>query len=82
MRTTLDIDEDVLAAAKERARRENKTAGEVISELARAALVAPQPATLKAKEPESYYGIKPFPKRGNVVVTNELVNKLREGDAY
>jgi hypothetical protein len=36
MRTTLDIAEDVLQAAKERARRENKTAGEVISELARA----------------------------------------------
>src|SRR2546421_150239 len=35
MRTTLDIAEDVLQAAKERARRENKTAGEVISELAR-----------------------------------------------
>jgi len=28
MRTTLDIDDDVLLAAKERARRENKTAGE------------------------------------------------------
>jgi hypothetical protein len=82
MRTTLDIAEDVLAAAKERARRENKTAGEVISELARAALNAPQPAAVKAKEPQSHYGIRPFPRRGNVVVTNELVNKLREGDAY
>jgi len=38
MRTTLDIADDVLSAAKERARRENKSAGEVISELARAAL--------------------------------------------
>ena len=35
MRTTLDIADDVLQAAKERARREKKTAGEVISELAR-----------------------------------------------
>jgi predicted XRE-type DNA-binding protein len=26
--------------------------------------------------------IRPFPKRGNAVVTNELVNKLREHDAY
>ena len=82
MRTTLDIDEDVLAAAKERARRENKTAGEVISELARAALVAPRPAPPGTKEPESCHGIKPFPRRGNAVVTNELLNKLREGDAY
>ena len=82
MRTTLDIADDVLAAAKERARRENKTAGEVISELARAALVAPQPAPLKAGEPKAHYGIRPFPRRGNAVVTNELVDKLREGDAY
>ena len=82
MRTTLDIDEDVLQAAKERARRENKTAGEVISELARAALTVPTASAQKASEPRSVYGIRPFPKRGGAVVTNELVNKLREGDAY
>ena len=82
MRTTLDIADDVLAAAKERARRENNTSGEVISELARAALTAPQPSLLKAKEPQSHYGIRPFPKRGNFVITNEEIDKLREGDAY
>ena len=38
MRTTLDIAEDVLVAAKEIARRERSTAGEVISNLARVAL--------------------------------------------
>ena len=81
MRTTLNIAEDVLQAVKERARRENKTAGEVISELVRAALTAPEPPALKAKE-QSHYGIRPFPRRGNAVVTNELVNKLRRGDAY
>ena len=36
----------------------------------------------KAREPQSHYGIRPFPKRGNVVVTNEQVNKLRQGGAY
>jgi hypothetical protein len=82
MRTTLDIADDVLQAAKERARRENKTAGEVISDLARAALTMPIPAVSNVSEPRSHYGIRPFPKRGNAVVTNELVNKLREGDAY
>ena len=83
MRTTLDIADDVLQAAKERAQRENKTAGEVISELARAALTASPPvvAKPKASEPRSLYGIRPFPKRGGVV-TNELINKLREDDAY
>lgn len=38
MRTTLDLDEDVLLAAKELAGLEKKTAGQVISELARRGL--------------------------------------------
>lgn len=79
MRTTLDIAEDVLHAAKERARRENKTAGEVISELARAGLNAPPPTA--AREPKALYGFRPFPRRGGIA-TNELVNKLRDEDAY
>ena len=80
MRTTLDIANDVLQAAKERARRENKTTGEVISELARSALTAP-PHTPTAREPKAIYGIRPFPKRG-AIVTNELIDRLREDDAY
>jgi hypothetical protein len=80
MRTTLDIADDVLQAAKERARRENKTAGEVISELARAALTA-TPRTSKASEPRALYGLRPFARRGGVV-TNELIDRLREDDAY
>ena len=80
MRTTLDIADDVLQAAKERARRENKTAGEVISELARAALTTP--ASLpRTGEPRAHYGLRPFPKRGGVV-TNQLIDRLREDDAY
>ena len=35
MRTTLDIDDDVLQAAKELAQYESKTAGQVLSDLAR-----------------------------------------------
>jgi hypothetical protein len=80
MRTTLDIDDDVLLAAKERARREKKTAGTVISELARAALTAP-PQGVVAREPRPLYGFRPFPKRGSII-TNELIDKLREEDAY
>jgi len=80
MRTTLDIDEDVLRAAKEIARRGKSTAGAVISELARKALAAPAtPPT--AKEPEAFYGFRPFAKRGGIV-TNELIDKLREEDVY
>lgn len=80
MRTTLDIDDDVLAAARDRAKREKKSIGEVISELARAALVAP-PQALSVREPKALYGVRPFPKRGGIV-TNELIDKLREDDAY
>ncbi|HSV47072.1 MAG TPA: CopG family transcriptional regulator [Ramlibacter sp.] len=38
MRTTLDIDDDVLLAAKERAARERKSVGAVVSALARESL--------------------------------------------
>ena len=79
MRTTLDIADDVLLAAKERARRENKTAGEVISELARQALTAPSPNTVA--EPPAVYGFKPFASRGRVI-TNELIDRLRSDDVY
>jgi hypothetical protein len=80
MRTTLDIADDVLQAAKERARREKKTAGEIISELARSALTAP-PELAHDRSPKVRYGFRPFPKRGGIV-TNELIGRLREDDAY
>jgi hypothetical protein len=80
MRTTLDIDEDVLRAAKELARREKKTAGKMISELVRRALGASSTVTA-AKEPKPVHGLRPFPRRGGIV-TNELIDRLREDDAY
>ena len=80
MRTTLDIEKDVLFAVKDLARRHKTTAGEVISDLARQALTR-APAGTEAKEPSAFYGFRPFPRRGGVV-SNELVNKLREDDVY
>jgi len=80
MRTTLDIADDVLQAAKERARREKRTAGEVISELARHALTAP-PEVPAARTRKVHHGFRPFPKRGGIV-TNERIDKLREDDVY
>jgi hypothetical protein len=74
VRTTLYIDDDVLQAAKERARRERRTAGEVISELARIALTASRPSGPRGSK--SLYGFRPFPTRGGVV-TNELIDRLR-----
>jgi hypothetical protein len=79
MRTTLDIEDDVLFAAKALARREKKSAGQVISELARKGLAgAPAPAT---QEPRAAYGFRPFPREGRIV-SNELINKLREDGEY
>jgi hypothetical protein len=80
MRTTLDIADDVLQAAKERADRERKTIGQVISELARKALTTADDVST-ARQPRALYGFRPFPKRGGIV-TNELIDKLREDDAY
>lgn len=77
MRTTLDIDEDVLRAAKELARREKKTAGAVISELTRRALTAPPAAGRKHERDEPVHGFRPFPHRGGLV-TNEQIDKLRD----
>jgi hypothetical protein len=78
MRTTLDIDGDVLAAAKELARRQKKTAGQVLSELARRALSA-QPSGRAARPPRESLGFVPFASRGGVV-TNDLIDKLRDDD--
>jgi len=78
MRTTLDIDDDVLHAAKELARREKKTAGAVISELARKALTAQPQCAGKSK---AVHGFRPFPRRGGIV-TNATIDKLREEDAF
>ena len=79
MRTTLNISDDVLHAAKDRARREKRTVGEVLSELARSALTA-SPSSPQEGEPPAHFGLRPFPRRG-IIVTNELIDRLREPDA-
>ena len=76
MRTTLDIDDDVLAAVKELARRESKTAGKYASGLMREALHA-RTSKAAAKKPHGQYGFQPIPAGGDVV-TNELIDEIRE----
>lgn len=73
MRTTLKLDEDVLAAARALAQQQGKTLGEVVSELARRAL---QPV---AAAPVMRNGIRLLPVReGAQPATPELVNRLRD----
>ena len=73
MRTTLTIDDDVLAAAKEIATQEAKTIGEVVSSLAREAL---RPKGLGSR---TRNGVPLLPVRSEAKpVTLELVNQLRD----
>ena len=84
MRTTLDIADDVLVGAKELAREEGKTTGQVISELARRALLgrdASAVSTGGSEEAEEFFGFRPLPPRG-VVVTNDLIDRLRDEHIY
>jgi hypothetical protein len=73
MRTTLDIDEDVLQTAKELAARRGTTAGRIISELVRSAL-AP-----RDREQRKRNGVPILPRREQAgLVTPEIVNRLRD----
>jgi hypothetical protein len=70
----LDIADDVLQAVKERGRREGRSAGEVISDLAREALTGRH----REREPGSgLHGFDPFPHRGGAI-SNALIDELRE----
>jgi len=73
MRTTLAIDDDVLAAAKELAATEQKSVGEVISALARRAL-RPAETSRKTRNGVPLLPVNPKAPR----VTSELVRQLRE----
>ena len=79
MRTTLNIDDDLLIAVKEVARRESKSTGAVVSNLLRQSLAHSGRDGLGARADESgvEFGFRPFPKRGGIV-TNELIDRLRE----
>lgn len=75
MRTTIDIEDDVLAAAKELARLQNVSAGQIVSTLLRLAL-AGEPS-LNQHEARQVGGFRPFPARG-ALVTNDTIDRLRD----
>lgn len=73
VRTTLDLDLDVLQAAKELAAARGTTAGKVLSELARRGLESPRPTRVRN-------GVPLLPRRpaGSARATMKLVNELRD----
>jgi hypothetical protein len=75
MRTTLAIDDDVLAAARDRAARQGQTVGEVISALARLGLHGGAQRQAVAVR----NGVPLLPRRADAApVTLDLVNQLRD----
>ncbi len=74
MRTTLDVADDVLQAAKEIAAREHSTMGAVLSQLARQGL---QGAASPRKQ-EMKNGVPVFSARPGEVVTLDHVGKLMD----
>lgn len=66
MRTTLDIDDDVLQAAKELAQARRKTAGQVLSDLARKGLE--RPTAIRVRN-----GVPLLPSEPGRIITVEMV---------
>jgi hypothetical protein len=77
VRTTLRLDDDILMAVKERARRERRTAGEVLSDLARQALTT---TAAIGGDSAGRHGFHPLPHRGPPV-SNALIDELRQEGA-
>lgn len=81
MRTTLNIDEEVLRAAKELAHRQQVPIGQIVSDLLRQALtgqgVAGVTSGVTREDLTSTLGFQPFPAR-EVVTNNAQVNALRD----
>ena len=76
MQTTLDIDNDILQAARDQANATGRTIGEVISELARFALAAQRVDRLPRQNGFPQLDFDP-----TIVVTPELVDQiLNEAD--
>jgi hypothetical protein len=72
MRTTLDIDDEVLNAARVIAAQEGRTVGQVVSDLAR------QTLQRSVKSVRFRNGVALLPHRPGAVVTIEDVNALRD----
>ena len=76
MRTTLDIDDDVLQAAKELAVKEKRSAGAVISELARRGFQAGPASSSSGIKIRN--GVPLLPSRGEQITLSHVRQILDE----
>jgi len=76
MRTTLDVDDDVLQAVKELADYHRTTAGKMLSNLVRRALEPKSAAAVRNGVP-----VLPSRPAGAPILTMALVNELRDDDS-
>jgi hypothetical protein len=74
MRTTLDLDDDLLASARQLARQQGATLGEVISELARLSLAVKEPS--KVRNGALLFVPKARASKSNLRTVNELRDEL------
>ncbi|HHJ37920.1 MAG: hypothetical protein AXA67_07815 [Methylothermaceae bacteria B42] len=75
MRTTLDLDEDIIIALKELAKRHRQSMGKEASRLIRLAL-----QTKAAESEAAFTGFEPFPAKGRKVVTDDLIDQIRDSE--
>ena len=73
MRTTLNLDEDILHIARQLAQQRGRTIGQILSELARQALEPKNPPKLRNGVP--LFTPKPGAKKPHL----EQINRLRDG---
>ena len=76
MRTTLDIEDDVFAAAKELARRQGVSAGKLVSKLLCSALTGE--ASAQRPGAAVVAGFRPFAASNQQLVSNEQIDQLRD----
>lgn len=80
MRTTIDIEDDVLAAAKEMASRQRLSAGKLISRLLREAMSGTQQMNqADGNQPRTLAGFQPFVSQGRLI-TNAQIDALRDAE--
>jgi len=77
MRTTLDIEDDILAATKEMARNQCVSVGRVISRMLRDAMTGQGGLTQTSLAQKTVAGFQPFESQG-VIISNAQIDALRD----